>query len=89
MAMRMATLLFLAGLPLAAAADDGSDLAACSALAERFGSSPRQLSISELDSLKSCINTQVTAMGASGTRQTVGTDNVRRLARTSLLRDDL
>lgn len=89
MARRMATLLFLAGLPLAAGAADDSDLAACSALAERFGKAPRTLSISELDGLKSCINVQAAAMGESGQRPTVGTDNVRRMARTSLQRDDL
>lgn len=89
MATRIATLLVLVGLPLAASAGDGGDLAACSALAERFGSAPRALSISELDSLKTCITTQTTAMGAPAAQPTVGSDNVRRLARTSLLRDDL
>lgn len=59
-----ALLLLLLGLPaLAVAASDNADEAArCAQLSAGFGSSPRSLSIGELDALKTCINTQEAAM---------------------------
>lgn len=58
MASSKGILLVLIGLPLAAAALESPDTTTCSRLAGRFGSTPRELTLSEIDDLRSCINQQ-------------------------------
>lgn len=87
MNIRTGIVLLLAGLPVVAAADSDAEMAQCTQVAQKFSSNPRGMALSELDTLKTCINTQQTAMRGSAeqSRYQVGMEQTRLRAS---LRDD-
>ncbi|HET8731310.1 MAG TPA: hypothetical protein VFM34_09405 [Moraxellaceae bacterium] len=70
-----------------AMADTDEEMARCTSAAQKFATSPGQLSIGELDALKSCINSQRATMLTDAQQQKFQSGNEHRLARASL-RDD-
>jgi hypothetical protein len=87
MKIRTGIVVLLASLPVVAFAETDAEMAQCTEMAQKFSSDPRAMAISELDTLKTCINGQQTALRSSldQSRLQAGTGRARLRAR---LRDD-
>lgn len=65
MRIRTGIVVLLTSLPMVALADSDAEMALCTEMAQKFSSNPRTMAISELDTLKTCISGQQTALRGS------------------------